>query len=56
MLQVFEELNKKEEQKNIILFSPSAASFDQFKNFQIRGEVFKSEVNAIKQKYLGKTK
>ena len=50
LLQVFEELKKKEEQKNIILFSPSAASFDQFKNFEDRGKYF----NNLVKKYLRK--
>ena len=46
---VFDDLKKtKEEQKKIILFSPSAASFDQFKNFEQRGEYF----NKIIKKYL----
>ena len=36
---VFKDLNKNDEKK-IILFSPSAASFDQFKNFEVRGLYF----------------
>jgi len=48
LLQVFKDLRKKEEQKKILLFSPSAASFDQFKNFEDRGKYF----NKIIKKYL----
>jgi len=40
LLQVFKDLKKKEDQKKILLFSPSAASFDQFKNFEDRGKYF----------------
>ena len=36
--------------KKIILFSPSAASFDQFQNFEERGKYF----NNIIKKYLKK--
>ncbi|MFL2886877.1 MAG: UDP-N-acetylmuramoyl-L-alanine--D-glutamate ligase [Candidatus Pelagibacter sp.] len=48
LLQVFNDLKKKEEKKKILLFSPSAASFDQFKNFEDRGRYF----NTIIKKYL----
>lgn len=34
----------KKEDKNVILFSPSTASFDQFKNFEERGRIFKKLV------------
>lgn len=30
--------------KNIVLFSPTTASFDQFKNFEVRGKIFKELV------------
>ena len=34
------ELNFRDEKKSVIIFSPAAASFDQFKNFEERGRVF----------------
>ena len=50
LLEVFKDLRKEDEQKKILLFSPSAASFDQFKNFEDRGRYF----NKIIKKYLKK--
>ncbi len=50
LLKVFKYLKKKEDQKKILLFSPSAASFDQFKNFEDRGRYF----NKIIKRYLKK--
>ena len=46
--QVFEDIKKKDNEKKVILFSPAAASFDQFKNFEERGKHF----NKIIKKYL----
>ncbi len=43
-------LNKNK--KNIILFSPGAASFDQFENFEKRGEEFKKLSKIYAKKYL----
>ena len=39
---------KKDKNKKIVLFSPAAASFDQFKNFEHRGERFNSILKNIK--------
>ena len=50
LLQVFKILKKKGNQKKILLFSPSAASFDQFKNFEDRGRYF----NKVIKQYLKK--
>lgn len=33
----------------VVLFSPACASFDQFENFEVRGDYFSSLVNQIKQ-------
>ena len=35
---------------NVVLLSPASASFDMFKNFEERGEVFKSLVWNLKSK------
>jgi len=50
LLLVFKDLRKSVEQKKIILFSPSAASFDQFNDFEDRGIYF----NKIIKNYIKK--
>jgi len=47
---VFKDLREDVKEKKIILFSPSAASFDQFNNFEDRGKYF----NKIIRNYLKK--
>ena len=50
LLLVFKDLRKRVEEKKIILFSPSAASFDQFNDFEDRGKY----INKIIKNYLKK--
>ena len=38
---------KNDKQKKVILFSPCAASFDQFKNFEERGKFFNKNIQHI---------
>ena len=44
------DINKKKDRKICILFSPAAASFDQFKNFEDRGKYFNKLIKKIKLK------
>ena len=44
---VFKDLRERKEEKKIILFSPSAASFDQFNNFEDRGKYFNKLIKKI---------
>ena len=41
---LFEKISKIKNKKFTILFSPAAASFDEYKNFEERGMMFKKEV------------
>ena len=41
LIEIVKDLNYQKQGNKTILFSPAAASFDQFVNFEIRGEVFK---------------
>ena len=50
LLLIFKDIKKNFDGKKVILFSPSAASFDQFKNFEDRGKYFnKIIINYIKK-------
>ena len=44
--------SKDSKSNNTILFSPGAASFDQFKNFEERGNQFKSLIKNYAKKHL----
>ena len=48
---IFKEILKKYSKKKVILFSPSAASFDQFKNFEDRGKYFNKIIKSYIKKY-----
>ena len=45
---LFSDIKKNNDEKKTILFSPAAASFDQFKNFEERGRYF----NQLLKKYI----
>jgi len=51
---IFKEIKKKKLENINILFSPASASFDQYKNFEERGNEFKQLTKIYAQKFLKK--
>ncbi len=52
LFQIFKDKRLFEKKDNVILFSPSAASYDQFLNFEKRGEKFKKLSKYYANKYI----
>jgi UDP-N-acetylmuramoylalanine--D-glutamate ligase len=48
LLEAITEAVKRAKPGDVVLLSPACASFDQFRNYQHRGEVFRQEVKALK--------
>ena len=51
VISIFKDLKKMGKRKITILLSPAGASFDQFKNFEDRGNQFKKLVRDYGRKY-----
>ena len=51
LLLIFKGFKKNIDKKKVILFSPSAASFDQFKDFEERGRYFDKIIKNYIKKY-----
>jgi len=52
ILKIFKDINYSKEKKVTILLSPGAASFDQFENFENRGNIFKKLCRSYAKKFI----
>ena len=52
IIQIIKDIKKYKTKKNTILFSPASASFDQYLNFEKRGEHFKTLSKRYARKYI----
>ena len=52
IIRIFQDIKKSKKKEQTILLSPAAASFDQFKNFEKRGEEFKKLCNTYVRRYI----
>ena len=52
LINIFKDIKMFNKKENIILLSPASASFDQFDNFEKRGEKFKKLSNYYARKFI----
>lgn len=52
IIKIFQDMQNSNKQNNTILLSPSSASFDQYLNFEKRGEEFKKLSKLYARKYI----
>ncbi len=52
ILKIFKDINSSKEKQVTILLSPGAASFDQFENFENRGNIFKKLCRSYAKKFI----
>ena len=52
ILQILNDAKLSDRESNTILFSPASASFDQFSNFEERGEKFKKLIKSYARKFI----
>ncbi len=52
IIKILQDIKKFKKKNNIVLFSPAAASFDQFSNFEKRGEQFKKLSKKYARKFI----
>ena len=52
LINIFKDIKMFNKKENIILLSPASASFDQFYNFEKRGEKFKKLSNYYARKFI----
>ncbi len=52
ILKIFKDINYSKKRKATILLSPGAASFDQFENFENRGNIFKKLCRSYAKKFI----
>ena len=52
LIRIFKDIELKKNKKNTILLSPASASYDQYSNFEKRGEEFKKLSKIYARKYI----